>query len=90
MFHNPEQDSPACLGIDPELFYLEQNMQAASMHRQLKPICDSCPLLEQCREHALKHELYGYWAGMTANERQELRRRMGIVLERPELLFLAS
>jgi len=80
-----ERETAACIGIDTELFYLEQNMEAAAMHRKLAPICASCPLLVQCRDHAIRHELFGYWGGTSAADRKEIRRRMGIVVSRPEL-----
>lgn len=85
LFHNMERETAACIGIDTELFYLEQNMEAAAMHRKLAPICASCPLLVQCRDHAIRHELFGYWGGTSAADRKEIRRRMGIVVSRPEL-----
>jgi WhiB family redox-sensing transcriptional regulator len=89
MFHNVEQGTPACAGINTELFFLHPG-ESATVYRQLKPICDSCPVLEQCRDHALRHELYGFWGGMNADQRQRMRRELGIVLERPEIHFLAS
>ncbi|HAT1355015.1 TPA: WhiB family transcriptional regulator, partial [Corynebacterium striatum] len=35
-----------------------------------KAICNSCPVLELCREHALRSaEPYGVWGGMSESER---------------------
>lgn len=40
--------------------------------------CKECPVKKQCLDHALKYEEYGYWAGTTANERKEMRSKLGI------------
>ncbi len=38
-----------------------------------KAICQLCPVLEQCRRHALAaREPYGVWGGLTEEERREL------------------
>ena len=35
-----------------------------------KQVCATCPVLQQCREHALAaREPYGVWGGMTEDER---------------------
>lgn len=35
-----------------------------------KAICSECPVLAQCREHALQvGEVYGIWGGMGESER---------------------
>jgi WhiB family redox-sensing transcriptional regulator len=37
-----------------------------------KAVCATCPVLRQCREHALTvREPYGVWGGMTEQEREE-------------------
>jgi len=36
-----------------------------------KAICAACPVLAQCREHALKtREPYGVWGGMSEEDRE--------------------
>lgn len=41
--------------------------------RKTKQIYARCPVLEQCRQHALTvHEPYGIWGGLTENERFSL------------------
>ena len=40
-----------------------------------KSICQACPVLEQCRTHALRvDEPYGIWGGMSESERVEILR----------------
>jgi hypothetical protein len=37
-----------------------------------KNVCRACPVVAQCRAHALAvHEPYGVWGGLTADERKE-------------------
>jgi WhiB family redox-sensing transcriptional regulator len=46
-------------------------------------VCATCPVLLDCRAHALRHEREGVWGGTTAKERRRLRRQLGIrVVER--------
>ena len=47
--------------------------QAARRNRDgaAKAVCIACPVLEPCREHALRvREPYGVWGGMTEDERE--------------------
>jgi WhiB family redox-sensing transcriptional regulator len=38
--------------------------------QEAKKICHRCPVMQQCREWALKHrEQYGVWGGLTEAER---------------------
>ena len=38
-----------------------------------KALCARCPVIEQCREHALAvQEPYGVWGGLSESERQQL------------------
>lgn len=61
-----------CQGFAPELFFPEDERQP---HRRLyeeaaKRICRDCPVIAQCRDHALNApEGYGVWGAMTARER---------------------
>jgi WhiB family redox-sensing transcriptional regulator len=36
-----------------------------------KAVCASCPVMQECRQHALTvREPYGVWGGMTEDERE--------------------
>jgi hypothetical protein len=37
--------------------------------RNAKSLCQSCPLIQQCLEYALEHEVWNIWGGTTAGER---------------------
>jgi hypothetical protein len=48
--------------------------------------CYECPVLKQCRNHALQYERHGFWAAMTEGQRQRERKRLNISTP-PALLF---
>ena len=64
----------ACRSADPEVFFHPENERGPRRRRrqeQAKAICASCPVLAQCREHALTvREPYGIWGGMTEEDRE--------------------
>jgi len=69
----------ACKDMDTEIFFLENGTRAEKKRKReaaaLK-ICKSCPVINECREHALKTpEFYGVWGGMTADQRLALLKR---------------
>ena len=61
----------ACLGADPEIFYVEKGGSSA----EAKSICKKCPVEDQCLDYALEHhELHGIWGGRSQPELRILRR----------------
>ena len=44
-----------------------------------------CHNVDVCREWSVRHEYFGFWAGMTEQERREERRRQGIVFQDPQV-----
>lgn len=68
----------ACRGMDSARFFhpdAERGHARAERVRRAKEICESCPVLQQCREHALAViEPYGIWGGLDESERRALRR----------------
>lgn len=77
----PLLDGAICAQTDPEIFF---NESSANTPKVLKAMCAECPALGPCGTWAIKHEGYGFWAGMTARERQQIRARNNIILVRPE------
>jgi WhiB family redox-sensing transcriptional regulator len=66
----------ACRGFDSTLFFHPDGERGPARERRearAKSICLSCPVLEECREHALSvQESYGIWGGMGEGERRAL------------------
>lgn len=60
--------------------YVSNLTTAPKQHAYLRRVCLSCPVVQECREYAISHELYGFWGGMTAMERIAEREMRGIKL----------
>ncbi len=61
-----------CLGYPAEVFFPDGPSRAVihSKEKAAKKICRQCPVLQQCRDHALRTpEQHGVWGAMTAGER---------------------
>lgn len=74
--------SEPCAGIFTDLFYPEDS-GAFAIAPVLRKICSSCHVLDSCAEYAIRHEAYGWWAGLSPTDRQRIRTRRGIVLKDP-------
>jgi hypothetical protein len=47
--------------------------------------CKQCPFRQSCFEWAMAHEEFGFWAGVTASRRAEMRQERGQALVTPQL-----
>ena len=69
----------ACRDMDTEMFFHPEGERGAARRRRAanaKAVCATCPVIEQCRQHALaSQEPYGIWGGMTEEERREIVQR---------------
>jgi hypothetical protein len=71
-----------CASIGTSLFYPDNPSNVTVMEKQIiHQTCYSCRIQSQCLEWGLRHEEYGYWGGLSPNQRRELRRKVGIRLE---------
>jgi hypothetical protein len=80
-FRLPLTGAEPCAQVDPELFDIDEAPTLEMWKPYLRDLCSSCPVFTECRDHAIKHEEYGFWGGMSANERKMYRRRHGIMFE---------
>mgnify|MGYP001029482766 CR=1 FL=1 len=68
-----------CRGLDSSVFFHpegERGHARLQRERRAKQICAGCPVIEQCRSHALSvDEIYGIWGGLSEHERNLIRRR---------------
>ncbi|MFD8085698.1 WhiB family transcriptional regulator [Kitasatospora sp. NPDC059722] len=71
---NPWHTGAACRRDEVGLFFAPSKEPTAarlSREDQAKRVCARCPVLLECREHALAQpEPYGVWGGLTAAERR--------------------
>lgn len=74
------QNDAACKDmslVSYEPFYPNRGRSA---EKDTGNICNSCPVKDQCLDHALKYEKYGYWGGTNARQRIKMRKDLGIEL----------
>lgn len=66
----------ACKDLGTSVFFHPENERGSARARReqrAKEVCQQCPVLRQCRRHALEvHEPYGVWGGLGERERQAL------------------
>ncbi len=74
----------ACRGADTLLFFHPDGERGSARRRRqvsAKAVCARCPVLDECRRHALQvHEPYGVWGGMSEEERSRVLTEDRIVL----------
>jgi WhiB family redox-sensing transcriptional regulator len=62
--------------MDSSVFFHPDAERGAAREKRIataKAICATCPVIAQCREHALEvQEPYGVWGGMSEDERNDL------------------
>ena len=67
-----------CRGVDSEVFFHpdgERGRARAQRELRAKQMCRQCPVITQCRTHALQvGEPYGIWGGLGEAERELMRR----------------
>jgi WhiB family redox-sensing transcriptional regulator len=66
----------SCRGQAPEIFFPDDHATRDRRRQEnlAKQICRQCPVLEQCRDHALRTpEPHGIWGAMTAQERARVQ-----------------
>jgi len=65
-----------CRTVSPEVFFHPEGERGSARRRReerAKRVCRACPVLEQCRAHALAaREPYGVWGGLSEEERLTL------------------
>jgi WhiB family redox-sensing transcriptional regulator len=73
------QMQSACRGEDPRLFFHPEGERGEAREARqaaAKAICAACPVLVECRSHALAvREPYGVWGGLSEDEREAIYRR---------------
>lgn len=64
-----------CAQTDPEIFFPEKGGSV----RLAIDICNECEVRLECLEWALtNNEKYGIWGGMTAKDRERLKKQRGV------------
>lgn len=70
--HGSCRDTDASLFFHPEG---ERGRARAAREHAAKSVCATCPVINQCRKHALSvGETYGIWGGLSESERDAITR----------------
>jgi len=66
----------ACRGVNGDLFFHpegERGPRRSGREAAAKGVCAGCPVVAQCRDHALaSREPYGVWGGLSESEREDI------------------
>jgi WhiB family redox-sensing transcriptional regulator len=66
----------ACRTLPPEMFFHpegERGPRRRNREAAAKAVCATCPVIAECRAHALAiREPYGIWGGLGEDEREKL------------------
>lgn len=70
------RDEAACKGVGPEPFFPPGDGVNYSMYAEARSYCNVCPVIHECLEDALamRWRDEGFRAGLTARQRDEMRR----------------
>lgn len=70
------QQKGLCRQSNPEVFFHPEGERGPSRRRREAraiAICQECPVLQQCRDHALRvQEPFGIWGGMSESDRADI------------------
>jgi len=70
------QQQGACRSLPTEMFFHPENERGPrrkAREMAAKAVCNSCPVIAECRAHALAvQEPYGIWGGLSEEERLEI------------------
>ena len=70
------QQQGACRTLPTEMFFHPENERGPrrkAREMAAKAVCNSCPVIAECRAHALAvQEPYGIWGGLSEEERLEI------------------
>ncbi len=70
------QQHGACRDVDPDVFFHpsgERGPDKEDRDQAARAVCATCPVITDCRRHALAvREPYGVWGGLTIEDRERL------------------
>ena len=75
----PNVEKAACRGISQ---FTEDNPSATTV-QAMRDTCASCPIAQACAWWGMAHEMHGFFGGMNATERAELRASIGLGVIEP-------
>jgi len=73
----------SCVGAKNTNFYGSDERETTVVPKDVRELCESCPVISECLDYALRYERYNIWANTTERERKMLRTMWGFRLIDP-------
>ena len=66
-----EWERASCRGLDTHLFYMMRTdlLEEGLGYNNLRRICFECPIMKECLQIGTSLERYGFWGGLSEEER---------------------
>ena len=68
-------EKASCRGLDTDIFYMHEAElleQEGIDFMTLRRLCFRCPIWKECLTIGFKYERYGFWGGVSADERDHM------------------
>jgi WhiB family redox-sensing transcriptional regulator len=79
-----EYEEPACAEVGTALFFQPdrddpgQGAAVDGEYRYARQVCGTCPHRMECAEWGIANETHGMWGGLSPQERNKTRNRLGL------------
>lgn len=69
-----EWQRASCLGLETDLLYAARTelVLEGLTYNHLRRICFSCPIQKECLQVGTAYEQYGFWGGLSEDERRHI------------------
>lgn len=78
-------EEPLCAQTSPKFFYIDDDdddtipeESKTKSYAEAAMICKMCSHINECAEWGIRHELHGFWGGLSPAQRIEIRKRRKI------------
>jgi hypothetical protein len=72
-----------CRNVDPDVFFprtREKHIEEAIAHQVAAKYCNGCPNQTPCAVWGILFEADGIWGGLSAGERRQARKHLGVTV----------
>ena len=72
-----EWERASCRGLDTDIFYMARTelLVEGLSYNHLRRMCFDCPIQKECLKVGVTYEPYGFWGGLSEDERRHLYAR---------------
>lgn len=69
-----EWERASCRGLDTDLFYTHRTdlLNEGLTYNHLRRMCFECPIQKECLKIGTSYEAYGFWGGLSEDERRHI------------------